>query len=268
MIKAKTAEKIRLSDRLRTISGMVTDHSLLLDVGCDHAYVSINLVSEGRARLAYATDVRQGPLEAARRHIEEAGLSERIQTAVCDGIPSDFKDKLPLQKGEHRSLVIAGMGGRLILSILERGGKRLDDIDEFILSPQSEYAAFRAGITKKGLVIQDEILLKEEGKFYVVLRAIHAGQADSSTNEADTRLKMTRPGGTVSVPGEDLSELQLRFGPRLLEKKSGLFLEYLGKRKKTLEKIADQLQKQKTEASGARLKEIEHELGLIDEAMA
>lgn len=237
-----------LSDRLRTISGMVSDHSLLLDVGCDHAYVSIDLVSKGCARLAYATDARKGPLEAARRNIQEAGLSERISTAVCDGIPEDFVQRLPLQKGEHRSVVIAGMGGRLILSILDKAKDRLGEIDEFILSPQSEYAAFRAGITRLGLFIQDETLLKEEGKYYVVIRA-------------------GGPAAGTAARGEDLSEAQLWFGPRLLEEKSALLLEYLNKQKTTLEKIAVQLKKQKTEAAKTRLTEIEHELDLIGEAL-
>lgn len=248
---------IRLSDRLRTISGMVTDHSLLLDVGCDHAYVSIDLVSKGRARLAYATDVRRGPLEAARQNIKESGLSERIQTAVRDGIPEDFVERLPLEEGEHRSIVIAGMGGRLILSILEKARDRLDEIDEFILSPQSEYALFREGITRLGLLILDEKLLKDDGKYYVVIRAVHAEKLNSSEKDGISKEKQM-----------DLNEVQLRFGPRLLEERSGLFLEYLEKQRVTLRKIAVQLKRQETEAAKVRLVEIEHELDLVDEAMS
>ena len=56
------------------------------DIGTDHGYVPIYLVREGLAEHAVAMDVRKGPLERAKAHVAEAGLENRIDVRLSDGL--------------------------------------------------------------------------------------------------------------------------------------------------------------------------------------
>ena len=93
--------------RLRAIAGMVTKGNRLADVGCDHGYLSIWLVSEKTVPSAIAMDVRPGPLSRARENITRYGLEDYIETRLSDGLAK-------LEPGEGDTLVIAGMGGPLM----------------------------------------------------------------------------------------------------------------------------------------------------------
>ncbi|MBP5294184.1 MAG: SAM-dependent methyltransferase, partial [Lachnospiraceae bacterium] len=74
-----------LSERLRTIISMIPENKCTADIGTDHGFVPISVVSEGIAESAIASDVRKGPLMRAQTHIQEAGLSDRIDCRLGDG---------------------------------------------------------------------------------------------------------------------------------------------------------------------------------------
>ena len=75
---------MKLSKRLETVASFVPKGSNIADIGTDHGYVPIYLVREGQAEHAVAMDVRKGPLERARAHVEEAGLGSRIDVRLSD----------------------------------------------------------------------------------------------------------------------------------------------------------------------------------------
>ena len=95
---------MKLSKRLETVASFVPKGSNIADIGTDHGYVPIYLVREGQAEHAVAMDVRKGPLERARAHVEAAGLGSRIDVRLSDGLAG-------LKPGEADCVVIAGMGG-------------------------------------------------------------------------------------------------------------------------------------------------------------
>ena len=167
----------RMSERLITIATMLGDGSCdsqdvskekksgfrVADVGCDHGYISIYLVQSGIASAAIAMDVRKGPLSGARDNISEYGLENAISTRLSDGLKE-------LSEGEADSLVIAGMGGKLMMRILEEGNPRTLGIERAILQPQSELSEFRSYIREKGYSILDEKIVFEDGKYYFPMR--------------------------------------------------------------------------------------------------
>lgn len=163
----------RLSLRMEHIVSMVPKGSRITDVGCDHGYVSIALVNRGIAPFAICMDINKGPLERAREHVLEAGLSEKISLRLSNGLDAYLK-------GESDTIVIAGMGGPLIIDILKKGYDKItgEDAPYLILSPQSEIAKTRISLSEMGFKIFDEDMIREDGKFYVIMKVKHIGEAN------------------------------------------------------------------------------------------
>ena len=111
---------MQLSDRLQAVASMVTENSRLADVGTDHGYIPIYLCEMGKIPSAIAMDVK-GPLLRAKMNIERYHMQEKIRTRLSDGV-------LKLNPDEADSVVIAGMGGTLVMKILEEGKKVLVDV--------------------------------------------------------------------------------------------------------------------------------------------
>lgn len=156
---------IRLSRRLSAVAGFVTPGNRLADVGTDHGYVPIALCEQGRIPRAIALDVREGPLQAARRNIAAAGLLGQVETRLSDGLSA-------LAPGEADTVLLAGMGGALMQRILKEGAPVLAGVRELVLQPQSEIPALRRFLRCAGYEIPQETVVKEDGKYYVVLRAV------------------------------------------------------------------------------------------------
>ena len=155
---------MKLSDRLQTIASLVPAGSLPADIGTDHAFLPIYLVSEGICPRALAMDVKEGPLSRAREHIAQAELTEVIETRLSDGIAA-------LEPGEADTLILAGMGGDLSMRILEEGRDKLRSIPNLVFSPQSHVPQVRRYLHHLGYEITDEKLAEEDGKFYFAIQA-------------------------------------------------------------------------------------------------
>ena len=129
---------MKLSERLEMVLSFVEPGESAADVGTDHGHVPVELVRRGIVKKAVAMDVRKGPLSRATENIALAGLSEKIATRLSDGVAK-------LLPGEADSVVIAGMGGELIIKILENGRRMWDSVSQWVLSPQSEIFKVRRG---------------------------------------------------------------------------------------------------------------------------
>ena len=237
--------EVKLSKRLERIASFVQPGSRVADIGTDHGYVPIWLVQKGVCPSALAMDVRKGPLERAEEHVEEVGLSGKIELRLSDGLAK----------------LIAGMGGKLTCRILEQGRHVWENWSEgkerLILSPQSEQDEVRYFLEEQGFSILREAMLTDEGKYYIVIEAAR---------------------GTMR-PGR---EQDYRFGADLIRKKDPVLLAYLEKEEKMTRQVLagltenDAQNKKKTlEASeageaaisrrGARINELTAYLALIEE---
>ncbi len=103
---------MELSKRLKAVAGLVTEGASVADIGTDHGYVPIWLIQSGRATKVIAMDVNEGPLERARGHIRSKRLENVIFTRKSDGLQA-------LHVGEADTMIAAGMGGGLVIRILE-----------------------------------------------------------------------------------------------------------------------------------------------------
>ena len=121
---------MQLSKRLLAVSEMVTSNSRLADIGTDHGYIPIYLIENKRVPRAIAMDVNKGPLNRAKENIEHHGLENYIETRLSDGAAA-------LHSGEVDAVVIAGMGGGLVMKILTEGSGVLKSVKELILDRKS-----------------------------------------------------------------------------------------------------------------------------------
>ena len=154
-----------LSERLRTVLELLPPCQVLADIGCDHGYLSIEAVRSGKAAAAIASDVRPGPLQAARIHIEAENLSGQIVTRLTDGLQG-------FQAGEADGCVICGMGGMMIRSILEEASEEvLRGLNTLIVQPQTETDEVRCALHQLGFKICEERFVKDRGKYYTIIRA-------------------------------------------------------------------------------------------------
>lgn len=229
---------MKLSKRLETIAEMVPETGAdgrVADIGTDHGFVPIWLLTHERAAGALAMDVRKGPLLRAQEHVRQYGLEERIETRLSDGLEK-------LQPGEAQTVVIAGMGGELMLRILRDGSHVRESIRHWVLSPQSELGLFRHGLEELGLAVVKETMLEEEGKYYTVMLA-EPGQMHYE------------------------HEYEYRYGGCLLKDKSLVLREFLEREYRQYRQILTQLEVQQSETAKARLAQMRDELAELEAAL-
>lgn len=155
--------KIPLSDRLLACANYVGRGNRVADIGCDHGYLSIYLLTNGIARSCIASDINEGPLLSARRNAIKFGVSEKIEFYLSDGvrnIPRDFDD-----------LVCAGMGADTMIHILESAPWLKNEKYRLILQCQSKTPMLRRYLSENGWRIYEETVLRDGRFLYTVFEA-------------------------------------------------------------------------------------------------
>lgn len=227
---------MELSKRLTAVAGLVTEGASVADIGTDHGYVPIYLVKNKIADKVIAMDINRGPLERARMHIIGYGLKDKIETRLSDGL----KEVTP---GEVDTMIAAGMGGGLVIKILEEGKEVVDKLDACILQPQSEIIKVRKYLASHGLVIEAEDMVEEDYKFYPMMRVVHG-----------------KP--------EVYEEYEYLYGKKLLENRHPVLKKYLLREQEIQDSIVRQLSARKDSPSAKeRLLEIEKDQRLLRQAL-
>ena len=160
----REAMKVPISNRLLLCAEFVPRGSRAADIGTDHGYLSIYLLREGICPFVTAADLREQPLQKARENAARFGVSEKMRFFLSDGlqgIPPDAVD----------TIIMAGMGGDLMVRILEAAPWVCDARYTLILQPQSAGQALRQYLAEHGFAIEREALAKDGHFFYTVLRA-------------------------------------------------------------------------------------------------
>ena len=165
--------KLPISDRLLACCAFVNPGDRIADVGCDHGYLSIHLLTNGTARSAIASDLREGPLQSAVINAEKYGVRDRMEFFLSDGvrsIPRDFD-----------TLVCAGMGAHTMISILEAAPWLKSSRYRMVLQCQIKTPMLRQYLTEQGWTIPREAVLRD-GKFlYTVMEVIFDPSAPKLT---------------------------------------------------------------------------------------
>ncbi len=139
----------RLSERLRALADQVLPGGPLADIGADHGYLARSLLQEGHIPRAILVERSAGPISQLRRL-----RLPNLEVRGGDGLE-------PLRPGEAHSIVIAGMGARAILRILQRGLPVAQAAARLVVQPNAQPELLRATLPPLGLVQTDEQLLYE-----------------------------------------------------------------------------------------------------------
>ena len=250
-------KQTQLSKRLNYIAEFITPEYILADIGTDHGFVPIHQVLYKGTPKAYAMDINEGPLERAREHIEEEGLVDKIETRLSDGMHK-------LEAGEAESILIAGMGGALMVKILTEGREALSTAKELVLSPHTEADMVRGFIKTSDFVIDREGMVYDAGKYYVVMhirRAVDDREAGKMYADDTDATEMNMESTDIKVKSA------IRFGKLLIKQKDNVFVEFLEKELNTYKIIADGLKDNKTEAGIKRKEEITELMEMIKVAL-
>lgn len=157
---------MELSYRLNKIAQKVTQNGIIADIGTDHAYIPIFLYKNNRIKSGIACDISKGSLQKAKDNIKKYNLQDKIQTRLGNGL-----EKISLQDNVD-TVIIAGMGGMLMIDILEKGKYILENVKELILQPQKDIDKVREYLHKNNFKIIDDEMLKDDGKYYTIIKSI------------------------------------------------------------------------------------------------
>lgn len=152
---------MKINDRLKLVGDYVDKGSIPLDIGCDHAKLSIYLLKERNFPFVYASDNKIGPLNQARENVNYYNLADKIELIKADGLNS-LNDKID-------TITVTGMGGLTINKMFLENKNKLTNIKTIILSPNNFIKEVRETINKLGYYLKDEELVEESNKLYHIL---------------------------------------------------------------------------------------------------
>ncbi len=162
--------------RIQEIANLA-EGSSVIDIGADHGYLLIELYKKGFNKLL-AVEKNKGPLDNCVKTLEKNNLIGDINLVLSDGLKGVEEPQL------YDNIIIAGMGGDLIKSIIEQ------DVDKFkysllILQPNNNEYKLREYLTKHGFDIKKEHILEENNKIYEIIVAKFVGEVKKVYSEEE-----------------------------------------------------------------------------------
>ena len=154
-------KQLALQPRLHMLARLVPEGCRLTDVGTDHGYLPVALLQQGRIAAAIASDIGAEPLEHARRTAMQYGV-DGMDFRLCAGLSGVAPEETDV-------IVIAGMGGETIISILQDAPWTADGQHRLLLQPMTKAAALRHWLADNGYTFTDEHLVEDKGRVYPIL---------------------------------------------------------------------------------------------------
>lgn len=244
---------MQLSKRLQMVADCVSQDSHVADVGCDHAYISISLIKNQRALASIAMDINEGPLAKAKENIAAYGYEGQISTRLSNGLEK-------LCPGEADSIVIAGMGGPLMVQILSEGHSCVKEAKELILQPQSDVEKVREYLHNIKFIVCQENMCIDDGKFYVVIHS------KNSNLFGEAALLDQLPKSSGGKPY--IQRTFDKYGQLLLESKHPVLKDYLWKEYHKTKLIRSNLLAHPSEKNQARYEQVQEEMNMLEYALS
>lgn len=224
---------LQLGERLKTIALMVLPCHTMADIGTDHGYLPAYLALTGCCRHVIASDIAEGPCRAAAETRNKYSLQDIMEIRTAPGLQG-------LQNGEAETIVIAGMGGATIVSIMEESKEVAATVKTFVLQPMNAASLLRRWLVQHGYQISEETLCKENGHIYSIIKAVH-GEGK-----------------------KELSALEAELGPCIMKSRPGLWNEYIQGKAEQYRRLLDQMEASPAAMRSEKYKNLKNLLGQVD----
>ncbi|MBQ3107738.1 MAG: Nif3-like dinuclear metal center hexameric protein [Firmicutes bacterium] len=243
---------MKLSDRLALLASLVPQGSVAADVGTDHGFLPIYLRQTGICPKVVLSDVNPGPLEKARENI--ARLAPELPAESWDiRLGSGLET---LKTGEADTVIIAGMGGRLIRSLLEEEPKKTAAVKRFLLQPRSSAGELRQWLLERGFTIEEDILVEEREFLCQVMAVVPPALERGDFPER----KAGRPQYSALAWGN----LGWEISPLWFRRKDPLLAEFLQRKLQKQEEITEAIRTKGGEEQGKALRQAEGKLRTLN----
>ncbi|MBE6154215.1 MAG: SAM-dependent methyltransferase [Firmicutes bacterium] len=146
-----------LNLKLKTIANLVNKDDVVIDIGCDHAYLAIYLKKEKICKKVYASDISENVIEIANQNIKDNNV--KIDVYLSDG----FKN---ISNNDFNTAIISGMGTSTILNIVK---DTPENINKYIISSNNNHYELRKEMLKYNFYVQNEVIVKENNKYYPIM---------------------------------------------------------------------------------------------------
>lgn len=184
---------MRLSQRLNTILSLIdTQYDHIWDTCCDHGLLGRAIYLQKPHSTVHFVDVMAHLVENINDELNNdprfAG-SSRWFTHTLDSA------QLPLQKNQTHLVIIAGVGGDLLLKLVQdilKKHPKNTKID-FILCPVRQLHKVRFGLSELNLRLIDEQLIKEFAQYYEVLHVSNHKEGKDISLIGECMWNLNRP---------------------------------------------------------------------------
>lgn len=227
---------MELSKRLSALVNFVPEGSRVVDIGTDHGYVPVYLVQNNIVSKAIGVDVNKGPLQSGTRAVEEAGLRDKIDLRLGNGLGV-------IEPREVDTIIIAGMGGSTMIEIFEAGEEVLRNTQRLILQPMIGAPNLRNWLSEHNWYISDEDLIIEDGRIYEII--------------------VSQP----SKAKKSYTTVDMEIGPILLEKKHPLLSRHIQRIIQGYEDIITEIAKGKSREAQLKKKVLEEKLNELKKVL-
>lgn len=224
-----------VSERLKRVAKYLENPINFADIGSDHAYLPCYVCLENNQAKAIAGEKNEGPFLRAKQTVKELQLTEQIDVRKGNGLDV-------IGTGEVKQITIAGMGGKLIRTILTEGKWKLEGVKRLILQPNIDEPLLRRWLMDNHFQLIAEELIEEDGYTYEILIA------------------------DVSSEKMLLTEKELLFGKYLPEKPSNIFHRKWQREKEKRYQLIEQMEKA-NQIPTEKIIQLEKEINLIKEVL-
>ena len=162
---------IRLDERLRCALRMLQGAKTVADIGCDHGKLTAALLLDGGCERVIAGDISPDCLNKTREIIERYGLQERAETRLGSGFSI-------LSPGECDAAALLGMGGELMVELLEASPKVAEPMDRLVLQPMSGIEELRQWLYEYRYHVKEDHLVLVGSRWYQLLSVKKADEQD------------------------------------------------------------------------------------------
>lgn len=143
---------------------MLGNCDCLADIGCDHGRFSVAVLQHNAAKSVIASDISAASLEKAKLLTKRCGFAGQIEFRCADGFET-------FSPGEIDKAVLTGMGGELIVSILEENTPVVDMLEKIVMQPMRGEAELREYLYRNGFTVLDEEVVYDSGRYYQLISA-------------------------------------------------------------------------------------------------